>query len=79
MTDSEAVGTLKEEYVRLQRNLGGLPSGLAELAGVTEDDLEWLAAKTVEPQERLRRCNPRPVTEASIRGVFEDGLHNWEK
>lgn len=78
MSDREAADAAKEQYVRLQRDLNVLPSGLAGLAGVGEDDLDWLAKQTVETQQRLLRCNPRPVTEADVYGVFEDALYNWE-
>ncbi|MFC7198714.1 hydroxyacid-oxoacid transhydrogenase [Halospeciosus flavus] len=78
LTNREAADALKAEYVQLQRDLNVLPSGLHELAGVTEDDVDWLARQTVETQERLLRCNPRPVTEEDVRDVFLDALHNWE-
>ncbi|WP_435175040.1 hydroxyacid-oxoacid transhydrogenase [Halorussus sp. AFM4] len=78
-SDREAVDALKEEYVQLQRDLNVLPSGLDELAGVTEDDVDWLATQTVETQKRLLRTNPRPVTEEDVRDVFVDALHNWEE
>lgn len=77
-TDHEAAGALKAQYIRLQRDLNVLPSGLAELAGITEDDVDWLAERTVESQQRLLRCNPRPVTEEDVREIFLDALHNWE-
>jgi alcohol dehydrogenase class IV len=77
LSDAAAAEALEEAYIRLQRDLNVLPSGLHELAGLTEDDLDWLAAQTVETQERLLRCNPRPVTEADVREVFRDALHNW--
>lgn len=78
LTDSEAADALKAEYIQLQRDLGVLPSGLTELAGITADDVDWLAARTVDSQERLLRCNPRPVTEDDVREVFLDALSNWE-
>jgi alcohol dehydrogenase class IV len=78
LTDREAADRLREEYVALQRDLNVLPSGLAELAGVDEDDVPWLAERTVESQQRLLRCNPRPITEADCREVFRDALYNWE-
>nr|WP_305794395.1 hydroxyacid-oxoacid transhydrogenase [Halomarina rubra] len=77
-TDREAADALKTQYVQLQRDLNVIPSGLAELAGITADDVDWLAAQTVDTQERLLRTNPRPVTEADVRDVFLDALHNWE-
>ncbi|MFB6122345.1 MAG: hydroxyacid-oxoacid transhydrogenase [Haloferacaceae archaeon] len=78
LTDREAADALEAQYVQLQRDLGVLPSGLHELAGVTEDDVDWLARQTVDTQARLLRCNPRPVTVDDVRGVFLDALHNWE-
>jgi len=74
----EAADRAREEFVRLQRDLNVLPSGLADLAGVTEADVEWLAERTVETQQRLLRPNPRPVTKADVAGVYRDALHNWE-
>ena len=74
----EAADLARTEYVRLQRDLNVLPSGLAELADVDEDDVDWLAQQTVDTQQRLLRCNPRPVTKADVVGVFEDALYNWE-
>ena len=79
MTDRETADALKAQYVQLQRDLNVLPSGLEELAGVTEDDVDWLAKQTVETQRRLLRTNPRPVTEEDVREVFLDALHNWEE
>jgi alcohol dehydrogenase class IV len=73
-----AADLAREEFVRLQRDLGVLPSGLHELAGVTEADVEDLAERTVESQQRLLRCNPRPVTVGDVADVFRDALHNWE-
>lgn len=78
MSTREAANEAKTEYIRLQRDLNVLPSGLAELAGITEDDIDWLATQTVETQERLLRCNPRPVTKEDVQEVFRDALHNWE-
>jgi len=79
LSNAAAAAALKDEYVQLQRDLGVLPSGLTELAGITAEDLDWLAAQTVDTQERLLRCNPRPVTEAAVRDVFEAALHNWQE
>jgi len=73
----EAADLAREEFVRLQRDLGVLPSGLADLAGVTEEEVDALAERTVETQQRLLRCNPRPVTAEDVAGVFRDALHNW--
>jgi alcohol dehydrogenase class IV len=78
MTNREAADTLKEQYIELQQNLSVLPSGLNELAGITEDDVDWLAKQTVDTQERLLRCNPRPVTEEDVHDIFMDALYNWE-
>lgn len=78
MTDKEAAEALKSQYIQLQKDLNVLPSGLAELAGISEEDIDWLAEQTVETQQRLLRCNPRPVTESDVREVFLDALHNWE-
>ena len=77
MTDGEAAEALKEQYVRLQRDLNVLPSGLHDLAGITEEDVDWLATQTVETQQRLLRCNPRPVTDEDVREILLDALHNW--
>ncbi|SEW32493.1 hydroxyacid-oxoacid transhydrogenase [Natrinema salifodinae] len=73
-----AADRAREEFVRLQRDVNVLPSGLHELAGVTEDEIDWLAERTVETQQRLLRCNPRPVTKDDVAAVFRDSLHNWE-
>ncbi|WP_129113976.1 hydroxyacid-oxoacid transhydrogenase [Halegenticoccus tardaugens] len=78
MSTNEAADALKGEYIRLQRDLNVLPSGLTELAGITEDDVDWLAKQTVDTQTRLLRCNPRPVTEEDVRRIFVDALYNWE-
>jgi alcohol dehydrogenase class IV len=78
MSDREAATALRESYVELQRDLNVLPSGLAELAGVEEDDIGWLAKQTVETQQRLLRCNPRPVTVEDCEEIFRDALYNWE-
>jgi alcohol dehydrogenase class IV len=78
MNTREAADEAKAEYIRLQRDLNVLPSGLTELAGITEDDIDWLAEQTTETQERLLRCNPRPVTTEDVREIFRDALHNWE-
>jgi alcohol dehydrogenase class IV len=74
----EAADRAREEFVRLQRDLGVLPSGLHELAGIGEDEVGWLAEQTVDTQQRLLRCNPRPVTADDVAAVFRDALHNWE-
>jgi alcohol dehydrogenase class IV len=78
MGPREAADLAREEFVRLQRDLGVLPSGLHELAGVTAEDVDWLAEQTVGTQERLLRCNPRPVTKDDVAGIFRDALYNWE-
>ncbi|KDE59460.1 alcohol dehydrogenase [Halostagnicola sp. A56] len=74
----EAADLAREEYVRLQQDLNVIPSGLNELAGIDEDDIDWLASQTVETQQRLLRCNPRPVTEDDAAAIFRDALYNWE-
>jgi alcohol dehydrogenase class IV len=78
-SDREAADALREAYVDLQRDLNVLPSGLNELAGVEEADIDWLATQTVETQQRLLRCNPRPVTKEDCADIFRDALYNWEK
>jgi alcohol dehydrogenase class IV len=78
LSDREAATALRESYVELQQDLNVLPSGLAELAGVEEDDLGWLARQTVETQQRLLRCNPRPVTVEDCVAIFRDALYNWD-
>lgn len=78
MSTREAADEAREEFVRLQRDLNVLPSGLNELAGITVDDTGTLAESTVESQQRLLRCNPRPVTKEDVEEVFQDALYNWE-
>ena len=73
----EAASQAREAFVRLQRDLGVLPSGLHDLAGIGEEDIEWLADQTVDTQQRLLRCNPRPVTAGDVAEIFRDALHNW--
>ncbi|WP_255191261.1 hydroxyacid-oxoacid transhydrogenase [Natronobeatus ordinarius] len=73
----EAADEARQEFVRLQRDLNVLPSGLADLADVTEEEIDWLATQTVENQQRLLRCNPRPVTKEDVVAIFRDSLHNW--
>lgn len=79
MGTREAADRAREEYVRLQRDLNVVPSGLAELAGVAGKEVDELARRTVESQQRLLRVNPRPVTQEDVAGVFRDALHNWEE
>lgn len=79
MSTQETADSLKDEYIRLQQDLNVLPSGLNELAGITEDDVDWLAKQTIDTQARLLRCNPRPVTEDDVHAVFMDALYNWEE
>ncbi|QFU84194.1 hydroxyacid-oxoacid transhydrogenase [Natronorubrum aibiense] len=74
----EAADRARQEYVRLQQDLNVIPSGLNDLAGITEEDIDWLASQTVETQQRLLRCNPRPVTEDDAADIFRDALYNWE-
>ena len=78
MSTRVAAEEARAEYVRLQRDLGVLPSGLAELAGIDEEDTEWLAERTVESQQRLLRVNPRPVTAETVKATFDEALTNWE-
>ncbi|MFC6837739.1 hydroxyacid-oxoacid transhydrogenase [Halomarina ordinaria] len=78
MHTREAAKQGKAQYIALQRDLNVLPSGLAELAGITEEDLDWLATQTVETQARLLRCNPRPVEKEDVHAILADALHNWE-
>lgn len=76
----EAAKLAKAEFVRLQQDLGVLPSGLGELVGLGTDDedvIEELAAWTTETQERLLRKNPCVVTESGLENVFRDAVHNW--
>ncbi|MFB6134297.1 MAG: hydroxyacid-oxoacid transhydrogenase [Halanaeroarchaeum sp.] len=75
--DRAAADRAHEAYCRLQEDLGVLPSGLGELADVSAADREWLATQTIETQERLLRCNPRPVTAADVETILEDALQNW--
>ncbi|MHB9288571.1 hydroxyacid-oxoacid transhydrogenase [Halobacteriales archaeon Cl-PHB] len=77
LSTRDAADQAREEFVRLQRDLNVLPSGLTELAGITEEDVDWLATQTVETQQRLLRCNPRPVTKDDAVDIFRDALHNW--
>ncbi|ARS91482.1 hydroxyacid-oxoacid transhydrogenase [Natrarchaeobaculum aegyptiacum] len=78
MSTRDAADEARREYVRLQQDLNVIPSGLAELAGVSEDEIDWLATQTVETQQRLLRCNPRPVAKDDALEVFREALHNWE-
>ncbi len=73
----EAADEARKEFVNLQRDLNVLPSGLADLADVSEEEIDWLATQTVENQQRLLRCNPRPVTKDDVAEIFRDSLHNW--
>lgn len=77
MATRKAATEAKRAFVRLQRDLNVLPSGLHELAGVTEADLDELARRTIHTQKRLLRCNPRLVSETDVRDVYRDALHNW--
>lgn len=79
LTNREAADALKAEYIQLQQDLNVIPSGLHELAGITEDEVDWLASQTIDTQQRLLRCNPRPVTEKDAREIFLDALYNWEE
>ena len=73
----DAAEMARAEYVKLQRDLNVLPSGLTELADIQESDVDWLARQTVDTQTRLLRCNPRPVEEDDVRRVFRNALDNW--
>ncbi|MEF8782995.1 MAG: hydroxyacid-oxoacid transhydrogenase [Haloarculaceae archaeon] len=78
MSTRAAADLAREEFVQLQRDLTVLPSGLYDLAGVTEEDIGWLAEQTVDTQQRLLRCNPRPMAEEEVAGIFRDALYNWD-
>lgn len=78
MSTHQAANAAREEFIDLQRDLNVLPSGLHELAGITTDDISELAESTVNSQQRLLRCNPRPVSEEDVEEVFRNALHNWE-
>ena len=78
MSTHQAANAAREEFIGLQRDLNVLPSGLHELAGITTDDISELAESTVNSQQRLLRCNPRPVSEEDVEEVFRNALHNWE-
>ena len=78
MSTHQAANAAREEFIELQRDLNVLPSGLHELAGITTDDISELAESTVTSQQRLLRCNPRPVSEEDVEEVFRNALHNWE-
>jgi hypothetical protein len=63
MSTRAAADLAREEFVQLQRDLTVLPSGLYDLAGVTEEDIGWLAEQTVDQQrrretERVYRSGP---------------------
>lgn len=77
MSDRDAADAAKSEFIKLQRDLNVLPSGLHELTGATEEDLDELARRTIETQKRLVRCSPRNVSQADVREVYRDALHNW--
>jgi len=55
-----------------------LPSGLNDLAGITAEYPGVLTERTVESQQRLLRCNPRPVKKEDVKEVFQDALYNRE-
>lgn len=77
MNGKEAAEKAKEEYIELQRDLNVVPSGLHELTGATEDDVDKLAHQCLTQQKRLIRCNPRLLTEDDIADVYHDALYNW--
>lgn len=76
-SDLDLADEAKAAFVRLQRDLDVLPSGLNDLAGITEADVDGLADRTIESQQRLLSSNPRRVTRSALRGVFRDALSNW--
>lgn len=78
MSAQEAADAAKEQYIQLQRDLNVVPSGLHELTGATEDDVDELARRCVEQQKRLIRCNPRLLREEDVADVYRDALYNWE-
>jgi len=73
----EAADTVQDSFVSLQQDLNVVPSGLAELADITESELDDLAARTIDTQSRLLRANPRPVTKDDVRDVYRNALYNW--
>lgn len=75
----DAADEAKREYVRLQRDLSVVPSGLAELAGVSDDEetLRELAVHTMETEQRLLRNAPALLTEDGLVEMYRDALHNW--
>jgi alcohol dehydrogenase class IV len=78
MNVREAADAARDEYVQLQQDLNVVPSGLHELTGATEDDVEDLAHRCVTQQKRLLRCNPRLPTEEEVADVYRDALYNWD-
>lgn len=77
MSTRDAADAAKTAYIQLQKDLNVLPSGLYELAGVTKDELNWIAEQTVETQQRLMRNNPRPASVDDVHDVLHESLHNW--
>jgi alcohol dehydrogenase class IV len=78
MSVREAADTAKGEFIQLQRDLNVIPSGLHELTGATEDDLDELARRCIDQQKRLIRCNPRLPNQEHVAEVYRDALYNWE-
>jgi alcohol dehydrogenase class IV len=74
----DAADAAKAKYIRLQKDLNVVPSGLNELTGATEDDVEDLAQQCLTQQKRLVRCNPRLPDREEIADVYRDALYNWD-
>lgn len=77
MSVREAADAAKDEYIRLQQDLNVIPSGLHELTGATEEDVDKLTCRCLEQQKRLIRCNPRLLTHEDVAKVYRDALYNW--
>lgn len=73
----DAADAAKEKYIQLQRDLNVVPSGLNELTGATEADVENLASQCLAKQKRLIRCSPRLQNQETIAAVYRDALYNW--
>lgn len=74
----DTADAVKENYIQLQRDLNVVPSGLNELTGATEADVEDLATKCLSQQKRLTRCNPRLQNQETVAAIYRDALYNWE-
>lgn len=77
MDTRETANAAKDKYIQLQQDLNVIPSGLNELTGATEEDVDYLAEQCIKQQKRLLRCNPRLLTEKNIADVYRDSLYNW--